>query len=105
MCDNSRPHHAFALERRFPELSVNDRDVAGLRESGWSPQSTIRTGGRFCLHLSLLAKSRFPAIETGSDGDSVRMSDKLDSKAKQFVRSSMISTLYTLPASSASTAA
>ena len=30
LCYNSQPHHAFAIERRFPELPVSDRDVAGL---------------------------------------------------------------------------
>jgi len=33
MWDNSRAHHAFTVERRFPELTVNVRDVAGLGES------------------------------------------------------------------------
>ena len=41
MWDNSRAHHAFTVERRFPELTVNDRDVAGLRERSWSLQSII----------------------------------------------------------------
>jgi len=30
------------LERRFPELAVNDPDVAGLREIGRTPRSTTR---------------------------------------------------------------
>jgi len=60
------------LAADFPELTVNDRDVAGLRERGWSLQSIIRAGGRFCPGLSLLAKSRFPAIEIAADGDSLR---------------------------------
>ena len=62
--------NAFAIERRFPELPVNDRDVAGLCESGRSQQSIIGASGRFCPHLSLLAKSRFLATETAADGDS-----------------------------------
>ena len=37
LCYNSQAHHAFAVERRFPELTANDRDVAGLGESGRSP--------------------------------------------------------------------
>ena len=73
LCYNSRAHHAFAIERRFPELPVNDRDVAGLCESGRSQQSIIGASGRFCPHLSLLAKSRFLATETAAGGDSVRM--------------------------------
>jgi hypothetical protein len=78
--ESSKPHHAFAIERRFLELTVNDHDVAGLRESGRSLQSIIRAGGRFCPHLSLLAKGRFLVTETATDGDSVRMSDSVDSK-------------------------
>ena len=35
--------------------------TAGLRESGRSQQSIIGASGRFCPHLSLLAKSRFLA--------------------------------------------
>jgi hypothetical protein len=66
---SSRLHHAFAVERRFPELTANDRDVAGLGESGQSPQSIIRGGERLYPQLSLLAKSRFPATETAADSD------------------------------------
>ena len=64
LCYNSQAHHAFAVERRFPELTANDRGVAGLGESGRSPESIIRGGQRLHPQLSLLAKSRFPATET-----------------------------------------
>ena len=30
--ESSQPHHAFAVERRFPELTVNDRDVIELSQ-------------------------------------------------------------------------
>ena len=72
LCYNSQPHHAFAIERRFPELPVNDRDVAGLCESGRSQHSIIGASGRFCPHLSLLAKSRFSGNNTSMMGEMLR---------------------------------
>jgi len=50
--ESSRPHHAFTVERRFPELAEKDRDwrrcakAIGLRDRLSKP-----VGGfvRFCL--------------------------------------------------------
>jgi hypothetical protein len=39
---DTQPHHAFAVEQRFPELTVNDRDVVGLGESGGRETLTNR---------------------------------------------------------------
>ena len=38
-------HHAVLCKQRFPELTVNDRDVAGLRESGSVCAIDYRMGG------------------------------------------------------------
>jgi hypothetical protein len=53
-----------------------DRDVAGLGESGRSPQSRLSEAvSGFTSSCLCWRKNRFPATETAADGDSVRMSD------------------------------
>ena len=71
--ESSQPNHAFAIERRFPELTVNDRDMAGLRESG--SVSAIDYPSGWAVLPSYVSAGEKPFPGNGDLRRTVRMSD------------------------------